>query len=99
MKKIMLFLGVLLIAVSCDSNQDRAAEHEMMQFDAAVSRKSVVADQKLKQTKSNQNESNSQRKHIKTGNVTFEAKDLDKTRKTIVDLVDQYNGYIASDNE
>ncbi|WP_347174777.1 DUF4349 domain-containing protein [Polaribacter uvawellassae] len=101
MKRIVLFLSILLITVSCDSNQERAAELEMMQYDATTSRKSAVTSQKLKleQPQSNQNESNSQRKLIKTGNVSFETKDLDKTRKTIVDLVNQYNGYIASDNE
>lgn len=101
MKKITLFIGILLVVVSCESNQERAAELEMMQYDAASSRKSAVTSQKLKleQSQSNQNELNSQRKLIKTGNVSFETKDLDKTRKIIVDLVNQYNGYIASDNE
>ncbi len=99
MKKITLFLSLFLLMISCNTNQERAAEHEMMQYDAAASRKSAVADQKFKQSKLNQIEANTQRKLIKTGNVSFETKDLDKTRKTIIDLVNQYNGYIASDNE
>ena len=87
MKKITLFLSLFLLMISCNTNQERAAEHEMMQYDAAASRKSAVADQKFKQSKLNQIEANTQRKLIKTGNVSFETKDLDKTRKTIIDLV------------
>lgn len=101
MKKIILFIGVLLFAVSCNNNQEEAAKLEMMQYDAATSRKSAVTSQKLKleQPQSNQNESNIQRKLIKTGNVSFETDELEKTRKIIIDLVNQNNGYVSSDNQ
>ena len=37
MRKVFLFISVLLLAVSCDTNQDRAAELETIQFDAKSS--------------------------------------------------------------
>jgi hypothetical protein len=67
---------------------------ESMQFDAATSRKSKTTNQQLKKP-----QVNSQRKLIKTGNITFETKDIDVTRRIIIDLVNQNNGYVASDNQ
>ena len=99
MKKIILFLSIILLTTSCNDNQESAAKLEMMQYDAATSRKSVMSSQKLKQPPSKQKESSFQRKLIKTGNISFETKDLDATRKVIVDLVNQNNGYVASDNQ
>lgn len=98
MKKTILFICVLLFTVSCDSNQERAAELEAIQYDSINSRKSLVA-QKLEQPPSRNNETSIQRKLIKSGTISFETKDLQHTRNTIVDLVNQNKGYIASDNE
>jgi len=98
MRKVFLFISILLLTVSCDTNQDRAAELETIQFDAKSSRKSIAA-QKLEQPPSRDNETTIQRKLIKTGTISFETKDLEKTRTSIVNLVNQNNGYIASDNE
>lgn len=99
MKKIILFLSIILLIVSCGNSNEKmnfgdAKMVESMQFDAATSRKSKTTNQQLKKP-----QVNSQRKLIKTGNITFETKDIDVTRRIIIDLVNQNNGYVASDNQ
>jgi hypothetical protein len=99
MKKIILFLSIILLIVSCGNSNEKmnfgdAKMVQSMQFDAATSRKSKTTNQQLKKP-----QVNSQRKLIKTGNITFETKDIDVTRRIIIDLVNQNNGYVASDNQ
>jgi hypothetical protein len=99
MKKTILFLSLILLITSCNDNQENATKLEMMQYDAATSRKSNTSQQLKNSSINKKPQVNSQRKLIKTGNVSFETKELEKTRKVIVDLVNQNNGYVASDNQ
>ena len=97
MKKAILFLSIFFVVVSCNSNQEKAAALESMQYDAATSRKTKSSIQRLNNPSPKQ--SNIQRKLIKTGNISFETKDLEATRKIIIDLVNQNNGYVSNDNQ
>ncbi len=100
MKKIILFFSIILLTVGCNDKQDLAYEAEVMRYDTASSSKSFVKGKRMNNSSFDKNENVSvERKLIKTGSVTFETKKLEATRKTILDLVDQNDGYVASDNQ
>lgn len=105
MKKLILCIGVLLFTVSCNNLNDKsnipnAPMPEALSLNASSTRKSKVGGQQFnKASADKKNEINSQRKLIKTGNITFETKELEKTKKIIIDLVNQNKGYVASDNQ
>lgn len=100
MRKIVIFIGVLLIVTSCGNEQKSAKNVQIMEDVAFASskkvnplqRKRAIADQKTENVKV-------ERKLIKTGNVEFESKDLEKTRNVILSLVQQHQGYVSRDNQ
>jgi hypothetical protein len=100
MKKIILFISVALLAGACNDTQGFAYNGQIMEVEenASSSRKSFSAG-KMKSASFDRKENVVERKLIKTGNVTFETKELAATRKTILDIVHQNKGYVASDNE
>jgi len=98
MKKIILFISIVLFAVACNDKQELAYNNEVMQYDAASSSKSF-AKGKMKSAIDRKENITIERKLIKTGSIAFETKELEATRKTIIDLVSQNNGYVASDNQ
>jgi hypothetical protein len=100
MKKLILFISFVLLTVGCNDKQELAYEAEVMHYNAASSSKSLAKGKRMNNVSSDKNESIAvERKLIKTGSVTFETKKIEATRKTILDLVNQNNGYIASDNQ
>ena len=100
MKKISIFLGILLFVTSCGNEQESTKNIQLMEDVAfssskkmnALQRKKPSAIQKIEDVKV-------ERKLIKTGNVEFETKNLEKTRKSILDLVQQNKGYVSRDNQ
>lgn len=100
MKKIILSISIVLFLVACNDNQELAYNAKVMEYDAASSRKSFVSNKRMKvESISKKNNVVVERKLIKTGNVTFETKEIEATRKTIIDLVAQNKGYVSSDNQ
>mgnify|MGYP005990160607 FL=1 len=100
MKKVVLLISVILLTIACDNKQELAYNAEKMQYDMNLSEKSFAKGKRIKSASLDRKENVSiERKLIKTGNVTFETKDLDGTRKIILDLVSQNNGYVANDNQ
>lgn len=100
MKKIILYISIAILTVSCDDIQENAYKAQVLEYDAASSRKSFASDNKIKEASIVRKDNVTvERKLIKTGNITFETKELEATRKTILDLVHQNNGYVASDNQ
>jgi hypothetical protein len=89
MKKIVLYIAVILLAVACNDKQGEAYNAKVMEYDAETSRKSFAAGKRMKSESIRNDKVTVERKLIKTGNITFETKELEETRKTILDLVKQ----------
>jgi len=88
MKKIVLYISVVLLAVSCvKKHQTTVSAFGDLPITERIAPQKKLAINQV------------ERKLIKTGNITFETKELAATRKVILDLVNQYNGYVANDNE
>ncbi len=107
MKKILLLFSVVLLLAACNDSQNDAALGNY-RFDANATQAMEVADVKSGRMSAKKMKSspvskvdnlNVKRKLIKTGNVEFETKDLETTKTTILNLVKQYNAYIARDNQ
>jgi hypothetical protein len=101
MKKIVLYISIVLLAVACNDEKvlPNVLSAEGIQYDAVLSRKSFSVE-KMKSAAIHRKENVTiERKLIKTGTVAFETKELEATRKTIIDLVSQNTGYVASDNQ
>ena len=82
MKKIILSISIVLFLVACNDNQELAYNAKVMEYDAASSRKSFVSNKRMKvESISKKNNVVVERKLIKTGNVTFETKEIEATRK------------------
>lgn len=100
MKKIILLISIALLVISCNDKQEAAYNARVMEDASASSRKSFSADRKMKSQSSRSIDNvKVERKLIKTGNISFETKELEATRKSILDLVAKNNGYVASDNQ
>lgn len=96
MKKLIAFLGILLLTISCSDNSPNDSlvmgEMNLMRNSGSGTLDEIVVT-------SRDNKPVIERKLIKTGNITFEVKELEATRKSIVGLVKQYKGYISNDRE
>jgi len=100
MKKIILIISIVLLAVACDDQQKFAYDAKVMEHDLNRSEKTFAAGSKMKQAAVDRRDNVTvERKLIKTGSVTFETLKLAATRKTVIDLVAQHNGYVARDNQ
>ena len=102
MKKIVLYISIVLLAVACNDKQEFAVSYNAdgMDYDSNLSEKSFVAGDKMKRASIvRKDKAAIERKLIKTGSVTFETKELEATRKTVLDLVNKHKGYIARDNQ
>ena len=97
----MLIVSIALLMISCNDNKQEAAYNASVMEDVTVSsRKTFSSAKRMKgQSATVVDNVKIERKLIKTGNVTFETKDLDATKKTILEVVTLNNGYIASDNQ
>jgi hypothetical protein len=97
MANLISFFGgmYLMLAIGCSgsSGGDSSSKSDFgMQQEEMVA---PSADGKVQE----QTEQAIERKLIKTGNVEFRTESLPKTRATILETVNQYKGYVASDNE
>tara|TARA_R110002049_G_scaffold307558_3_gene508409 strand:- start:625 stop:1407 length:783 start_codon:yes stop_codon:yes gene_type:complete len=88
MKQIIKHFGViiLLFILGCSPNPD-SLKMEMIDEETI----SPVTNQEKKET--------IERKLIKEGNVSFETKNVNETRKNIFEAVNKFKGYISSDQE
>ena len=92
MKKVVLFISFIMLIVACNNERKlpNIPSPEAIAYNGVSAKKSFT--NKINNVKV-------ERKLIKTGNVTFESDELDATRKNIINLVNQYNGYISNDRE
>jgi len=99
MKKIILYISVILLAVACDDKQEFEVSYNADQMNYGTNLVEV-AGRKMKPASIVKKENAIiERKLIKTGSVTFETKELETTRKIVLELVNEHNGYVASDNQ
>lgn len=99
MKKIVLFISIILLAVACDDKQEFEVSYNADQMNYGTNLVEV-AGRKMKPASLVKKENAIiERKLIKTGSVTFETKELETTRKIVLELVNEHNGYVASDNQ
>jgi len=100
MKKIVLYIGIVLLAVACNDKQEFAYDANVLKHEDLSSKEMVASGNRMKSASIDRNNNVVvERKLIKTGNITFETKELEATRKTVLAVVNQYNGYVASDNQ
>jgi len=82
--------------LACGYKAEYSAENEIQTFPSSVEDVSESGGHQL----SDQNISlNTERKLIKTGNISFECKTLVETKKTILEAVKKHNAYVSSDEE
>jgi hypothetical protein len=97
MKKIVLYIAVILLAVACNNS---STDDKINRSAFSTFAETEVADNNTRLLKpNNKAQKKIERKLIKTGNLTFETSDLNKTKVTIESLVKANNGYIANDSE
>lgn len=94
MKTLSLFLFSFIVA--CTNNSEKSAPvpveyqtvegAEMLNLSDEVYEKSAVESVEIQE-----------QKIIKTGNLRFESRDLDKTHRQINSLVNRYQGFVSSD--
>ena len=101
MKKIVLFLSILLVTVACDDEQKADFnENSANQYNRAKSQRALSVSQKAERKISAQVQSSKvERKLIKTGSISFETKDLAATRETMQAALTKYQGYMVRDNQ
>lgn len=101
MKKIVLFLSILIVAVACKEEQTVASnENSAKQYARAKAQKALSVSQKTDREIVTQDQSSKiERKLIKTGSISFETKDLSATRETMQDALKKYQGYMVRDNQ
>lgn len=104
MRKIILFVSVILLTVGCSNSEGKKKNGGTTLIEAneniTSSRKTfATSKRRLAEKPFSPNKAEVKRKLIKTGSLTFETKDLSKTKTTIEDLVKSHNGYVASDRE
>ena len=91
-----------MFVASCGNSNDKLnfGDAKMMNYDLNLSEKTFAAGRKMESASNGRVDNVTvERKLIKTGNITFETKELEDTRKTILDLVTQNKGYLARDNQ
>lgn len=102
MKKTILFISLILLIVACDDQQEAAYNAQVMEDISMSSRKSFASSKGMLNevvVTAKDSKPAIEKKLIKTGDVTFETKDLSATRKTILNLVSKHKGYLARDNQ
>lgn len=97
MKKIFLFISIIFLVVSCKDNAPDNSFNKGRMSLMADSENAMLNEKVV--TNRNNKPQLVQRKLIKTGNLTFETSDLNKTKANIESLIKANNGYIANDSE
>lgn len=92
MKKLINIFGIILLisVYSCENNENDSESIDLGEL-------SMDYDQQL--ITEPKNEIQTERKLIKNGEVEFESKNLQETRKNIFKTIEKFNGYSSSDNE
>ena len=86
---------LLIIMTSCGDRRSKLKIERAPQASAI----SATAKADVSPTSSTEaRRSSSQRKLIKNGTLTFETNDIEKTRKEIEKVYQEFNGYLASEN-
>ena len=90
MKKLKNVIALLLLIsiFSCENYEKETSDLKMLND----------AETFIEENELNQNIL-ANRKLIKNGEIEFEANDLNKTKKKVIDGVKKYKGYLSSDNE
>jgi Domain of unknown function (DUF4349) len=92
--KLNLVIILIILVTSCDRRSNLKVDHEMEVSQALAvgngDASSTPPKEALKQSQ--------ERKLIKNGTLSFETNDVEKTRKEIEKLYQEFNGYIASEN-
>ena len=92
--KLNLVIILIILVTSCDRRSKLKVDHEM-----EVSQALAVGNGDASSTPPKEAPKQSQeRKLIKNGTLSFETNDVEKTRKEIEKLYQEFNGYIASEN-
>jgi len=93
--KLNLIIMLVIIVTSCGDRRSKLKIERAPQVSAI----SATAKMDVSPTTSTEaRRSSSQRKLIKNGTLSFETNDIEKTRKEIEKLYQEFNGYLASEN-
>ena len=88
---------IIFLLTGCGSSASKEAGFDVLMADDALYSAPVMA-QDRSMTETSPAVEDIERKLIKTGNITFETKNIDSTRNNITAAVKKYNGYISSDD-
>jgi len=92
--KLNLAIILIILATSCDRRSKLKVDREM-----EVSQAVAVGNADASSTPPKEAPKQSQeRKLIKNGTLSFETNDMEKTRKEIEKVYQEFNGYLASEN-
>lgn len=99
--KLTLVITFVILMTSCDKRSNFKGEHEVMMDASAPPVPAMLVEESLDVNQMPAKEPSSQaivRKLIKNGTLSFETNDIEKTRKEIEKLYQEFNGYVASEN-
>ena len=92
--KLNLVIMLIILMTSCDRRSKLKVDPEKME----ESQVSAEGKEKSSPPPREAPQQSNQRKLIKNGTISFETNDIEKTRKEIEKLYQEFNGYIASEN-
>jgi hypothetical protein len=100
--KLNLVIMLVIILTSCGDRRSKLKiDREAMLEVAAPQTSAISATAKMEVSPTASTEArrpSSQRKLIKNGTLSFETNDIEKTRKEIEKVYQEFNGYLASEN-
>lgn len=95
MKRFLIFISVLLLFISCDTNEQifTDTDENMVYYEEAAAPKRAMSAGALMQ------ESNSDQKIIRTANLRYEVNDMDSSLKAIEKLLSEFKGEVQSERQ
>ena len=101
MKKIGLLLSILLCTVACENDETATFKGAAVEQYSRAKAQKIVSVSKKAEREITPQDQNSQldRKRIKTGSISFETRDLLATRNTVLAVLKKYEGYLVRDNQ
>ncbi len=95
MKRFLIFISVLLLFISCDTNEQifTDTDENMVYYEEAAAPKRAMSAGTLMQ------ESDSDQKIIRTANLRYEVNEIDSSLKAIEKLLSEFKGEIQSERQ
>ena len=95
MKRFLLFISIILLLISCDTNEQIFTDdnENMVYYDKAATPKRAMSAGALMQ------ESSNDQKIIRTANLRYEVNEMDSSLKAIDKLLSEFKGEVQSERQ